>query len=74
MMLKKINDFLAGVPMTAVGGISLVVSLCLTLTGHSIPVDPAWIAVVLCGIPLVYLSLWGALSIIPEFERFPLRC
>lgn len=57
-MLKKINDFLAGVPMTIVGGVFLVVSLVLSLTGNKIPVDPAWVSVIICGIPLLYLSVW----------------
>lgn len=57
-MFKKINDFLAGVPMTAVGGVFLVISLVLSLKGISVPVDPAWMAVIICGIPLLYLSVW----------------
>lgn len=57
-MFKKINDFLAGVLMTAVGGVFLVISLVLSLKGISVPVDPAWMAVIICGIPLLYLSVW----------------
>lgn len=57
-MLKKINDFLAGIPMTIVGGVFLVISLVLSLTGNKIPIDPAWVTVVICGIPLLYLSIW----------------
>lgn len=57
-MLKKINDFLAGIPMTIVGGVFLVISLVLSLTGNKIPIDPAWISVIICGIPLLYLSIW----------------
>lgn len=57
-MLKKINDFLAGIPMTIVGGVFLVISLVLSLTGNKIPIDPAWVTVVICGIPLLYLSVW----------------
>ena len=57
-MLKKINDFLAGIPMTIVGGVFLVISLVLSLTGNKIPVDPAWVSVIICGIPLLYLSVW----------------
>lgn len=57
-MLKKINDFLSGIPMTIVGGAFLVISLALSLTGNKIPVDPAWISVIICGIPLLYLSIW----------------
>lgn len=57
-MLKKMNDFLAGIPMTIIGGVFLAVSLVLSLTGTTVPVDPAWIAVIICGIPLLYLSIW----------------
>ena len=57
-MIKKINDFLAGIPMTIVGGIFLVISLVLSLTGNKLPIDPAWVSVFICGIPLLYLSIW----------------
>lgn len=57
-MFKKINDFLSGVLMTAVGGVFLVISLVLSLKGITVLVDPAWAAVVICGIPLLYLSVW----------------
>lgn len=57
-MLKKINDFLAGIPMTIMGGVFLVISLVLSLTDNKIPVDPAWVSVIICGIPLLYLSVW----------------
>lgn len=57
-MLKKMNDFLADVPMTIVGGVFLVISLVLSLTGNKFPIDPAWVSVMICGIPLLYLSVW----------------
>lgn len=59
-MMKKINDFLAGIPMTIVSGVFLVVSLTLSLTRSrpQIPIDPAWVSVIICGIPLLYLSVW----------------
>ena len=57
-MIKRINDFLAGIPMTIVGGIFLAASLILMLTDAKAPIDPAWVPVVICGIPLVYLSVW----------------
>ncbi len=56
--MKSINDFLAGVPMTIVGGIFLLVSLILLLMKIELPVDPAWISLVICGIPLLYLAIW----------------
>lgn len=57
-MLKKINDFLAGMPMTLVGAVFLVFSFVLPKIGVSLPVDPAWITVVISGIPLLYLAVW----------------
>lgn len=57
-MLKKMNDFLAGIPMTIVGGISLAISLILSAADTQVPLDPAWAAVIICGIPLLYLSVW----------------
>lgn len=57
-MLKKINDFLASIPMTVVGGVFLAISLVLSLTGNELPIDPAWVSVIICGIPLLYLSVW----------------
>ena len=57
-MLKKSSDFLGGTLMTVVGGIFLVISLALMLTDTPFPVDPAWVSVVICGIPLAYLAFW----------------
>ena len=57
-MIKKINDFLAGVPMTIVSAVSLVISLGLKIAGITVPVDPAWIAVIVSGLPLIYLAVW----------------
>ena len=57
-MLKKINDFLAGMPMTLIGAFFLIISLVLPRVGVNLPVDPAWITVVISGIPLLYLAIW----------------
>lgn len=57
-MIKRINDFLAGIPMTIIGGVFLAVSLVLMLTGMEVPIDPAWISIIICGMPLVYLAVW----------------
>ncbi|MBQ7955447.1 MAG: cation-translocating P-type ATPase [Lachnospiraceae bacterium] len=57
-MLKKINDFLAGVPATLVGGVFLVLSFVLPRIGGNLPIDPAWITVIISGIPLLYLAIW----------------
>ena len=57
-MLKRINDVLAGLPMTIIGGVLLVFSFALPRTGVNLPVDPAWGTVVISGIPLLYLAVW----------------
>lgn len=57
-MLKKINDFLAGWPMTLVGGVFLMASLAAPWLGIQLPMDPAWITVIVSGLPLLYLALW----------------
>lgn len=58
VMLKKINDLLAGMPMTVIGGIFLVLSFVLPRAGVNLPVDPAWVTVIISGIPLLYLAVW----------------
>ena len=57
-MLKKINDFLAGMPMTLIGGVFLILSFVLPKFGIKLLIDPAWVTVVISGIPLLYLALW----------------
>lgn len=57
-MLKKLNDFLAGLPMTIIGGVFLVFSFVLPRVGVTPPVDPAWATILICGIPLLYLAIW----------------
>lgn len=57
-MIKKVTDFLAGLPMTVLGGILLILSFILPGAGFHLPVDPAWGTIVISGIPLLYLSLW----------------
>ncbi len=66
-MLKKLNDFLAGLPMTIVAGAFLLLDLVPHLMeefgGTSVrlsflPFDPAWATIVISGIPLLYLAVW----------------
>lgn len=56
-MIKKIVNFLMGIPMTIVGGIFILASLVLMLMDISVPLDPAWGAVIICGLPLLYLAI-----------------
>ncbi len=66
-MLKKFNDFLAGLPMTIAAGVFLLLDLVPHLMEESgaapvhfsfLPFDPAWVTIVICGIPLLYLAIW----------------
>lgn len=57
-MLKKTNDFLAGIHMTLTGGVFLALSLILNLTNTTVSIDPAWISILISGIPLFYLAFW----------------
>ncbi len=57
-MIKKINDFLAGWPMTIVGGIFLIASFVLPRIGYPAGENCAWVCVIICGIPLLYLAIW----------------
>ena len=65
--LKKINDFLAGLPMTIVAGIFLLLDLVPHLMEEFggtpvqlsfLPFEPAWVTIFICGIPLLYLAIW----------------
>ncbi|MCI5943688.1 MAG: HAD-IC family P-type ATPase, partial [Eubacterium sp.] len=57
-MIKKINDILAGIPMTVVGGICLIISFVMRGNLPKGLPDPAWVTVFICGIPLLYLAVW----------------
>ena len=56
-MLKKTSDLFAGLKMTIISGIFLLASLILMITKTEVPVDPAWVTVVLSGYPLLYLAI-----------------
>ena len=68
-MLQKINGFLAGLPMTIVAGVFLLFDLVPHLAGelggapdlHVFPIDPAWVTVIISGLPLLYLAVWRIL-------------
>lgn len=65
--LKKVNDFLAGLPMTIVAGVFLLIDLVPHIMEEFggtevhlsfLPFDPAWATVIISGIPLLYLAIW----------------
>lgn len=57
-MIKKINDFLAGWLMTIIGGVFLLASFILPRVGLPWGENLAWICVIICGLPLMYLAVW----------------
>ena len=57
-MIKKLNDFLAGWPMTLAGGVFLLGSFLLPRMGYPAGEALAWVCVIICGIPLLYLAVW----------------
>lgn len=64
-MVKRVSDVLAGLPMTIVAGVFLLFDLVPHLMGEAgdghpgiLPFDPAWVTVVISGIPLLYLAVW----------------
>ena len=59
MNLEQAMDFLAGLKMTIVAGIFLLIAVIFMIFHISIPIwlDPSWGAVIISGIPLVYLAL-----------------
>ena len=66
-MLKRLNDFLSGLPMTIVSGVFLLLDLVPHIMEESgireahptiLPFDPAWVTVIISGIPLLYLAIW----------------
>lgn len=57
-MIKKVNDILTGMPATLIAGAFLLASFILPRMGYPGMESLAWAAVVICGIPLLYLALW----------------
>ena len=55
--MEKLIHFLEGMKMTIVGGVALLVSLGLWLADVNIALDPAWITIVICGLPLLWLAV-----------------
>ena len=66
-MIKRISDFLAGLPATIAAGVFLLMDLIPHLATEfgiakapliAFPFDPAWMTVLISGTPLVYLAVW----------------
>lgn len=59
MNLEQAMDFLAGLKMTIIAGIFLFIAVVFMIFHISVPIwlDPSWGAVIISGLPLVYLAL-----------------
>ncbi|MGP1570300.1 MAG: heavy metal translocating P-type ATPase, partial [Eubacteriales bacterium] len=57
-MIKKISDLLAGWQMSIIAGVFLVASFILPRMGYVFAEKLAWICIVICGLPLLYLAIW----------------
>ena len=59
MNLEQAMDFLAGLKMTIIAGIFLFIAVVFMIFRISVPIwlDPSWGAVIISGLPLVYLAL-----------------
>ncbi len=56
-MIKKIIGILSSIPATAVGGVFLITGFVLDKLGIFLPLDLAWVAVIVSGLPLAYLAI-----------------
>lgn len=59
-MLEKIDkviNIFCGLKAVIIGGLFLVMSLAQIITKKFLPVDPAWITIVICGLPLAYFAI-----------------
>ena len=56
-MVLKIFHLFSGLRLTIVAGIFLAFSLYIMLTGMQVPLDPAWVTIIISGFPLVYLAI-----------------
>lgn len=56
-MLEEICETFESVKMTALSGILLLLSFILSMTEIALPVDPAWLAVIISGLPIIHEAI-----------------
>ncbi len=56
-MVKKLLELFETIPATIIGGIFLVLSFIFSKIGFNLPIDPAWITVIISGLPLIYIAI-----------------
>ena len=55
--MEKAEEFISSIPMTIIGGIFLGISLVCMLTGIELPINLAWVPIIISGIPILYGAL-----------------
>ncbi len=56
-MVKRLSDTMAGLKMTLISMVFLILSLILLIMNKELSLDPAWITVIISGFPLLYLAI-----------------
>ena len=56
-MLKKLIHIFSSIPATLIAGVFLILSFVFSRLNRSLPLDPAWITVILSGLPLLYSAI-----------------
>ncbi len=56
-MMEKMFYILSGTRMTIIAGVFLLVSLFMLFDVVYLPIDPAWVTIIISGTPLLYLAL-----------------
>ncbi|MDU1911900.1 cation-translocating P-type ATPase [Fusobacterium sp.] len=52
--MEKVEEILSSIPMTIIGGIFLGISLVCMLMGIDLTINPAWVPIIISGIPILY--------------------
>ncbi len=55
--IMSVVEFLESIPATLIGGAFLVLSFVLPGVGAELPVDPAWIAAIISGVPILVSAI-----------------
>ncbi|MBR2180036.1 MAG: cation-translocating P-type ATPase [Selenomonadaceae bacterium] len=57
VMLEEICEKLESVQMTALSGVMILLSFIMSTMEIAIPIDPAWISVIISGLPILYEAI-----------------
>ncbi len=57
-MLKKTIHYMTSIPMTVISGIFLISSLVFSKLNYQMPVNPAWVTVIISGVPILYSAIY----------------